>query len=254
MGIPFTKGVCIVNRKIYFPMKINFINNALSGLVRLFYPELCACCDTELKGTEKTLCLTCTLQLPRTAYHHIPENRSFQNFIGRVPITRATSFVYFSKQGMVQHLMHQFKYRGRKEIGHYLGQLFADELKKCNWLDTIDCIVPVPLHKTKKYQRGFNQACLFAEGIAAASGIPVMPGVIYRNKATESQTHKTRAARIENVREVFSLKQPEKIKGKHLLLVDDVLTTGATLESCALELLKAGQTRIAIATLALAID
>lgn len=235
-------------------MKITSISNALSGLVRLFYPELCACCDTELKGTEKTLCLACSLQLPRTAYHHITENRSYQNFIGRVPIIRATSFVYFSKEGMVQHLMHRFKYKGRKEIGYYLGQLFADELKKCNWLDTIDGIVPVPLHKTKNYRRGFNQACLFAEGISAVSGIPVLPRAVLRNKATESQTHKTRVERIENVRAVFSLKQPEKIKGKHLLLVDDVLTTGATLESCALELLKAERTRISIATLALAID
>ncbi len=248
------EGDCIANRKIYSPMKITSINSALSGLIRLFYPELCACCDSELKGTEKTLCLSCTLQLPRTAYHHITENRSFQNFIGRLPIIRATSFVYFSKQGMVQHLMHRFKYKGRKEIGYYLGQLFAEELKKCNWLDTIEAIVPVPLHKTKNHQRGFNQAGLFAEGISAVSGIPVLHHAVYRNRATESQTHKTRAERIENVHAVFSLKQKNKIRGKHLLLVDDVLTTGATLESCALALLKTEQTKISIATLALAID
>lgn len=235
-------------------MKSIHLPNALSGLVRLFYPELCTSCDRELSGTEEVLCLQCSLQLPRTVYHHITENKSYQNFIGRIPIIRSTSFVYFSKQGMMQHLMHRFKYKGRKEIGIYLGQLFAEELKKCDWLDTIEGIVPVPLHRAKAYKRGFNQAHVLAEGISAASGIPVLSKAIIRNKATETQTHKTRAERIENVREVFSLRQPGKVSGKHILLVDDVLTTGATLESCALELLKAPKTRISIATLAIAID
>ncbi len=235
-------------------MKYASLSYALSGLSRLFYPSLCACCDTELAGTEKVLCLGCTLQLPRTAYHHIMENRSFQNFMGRIPIIRATSFVYFSKQGMVQHLLHRFKYKGRKEIGNYLGRLLAEELKKSNWLDTIDYIIPVPLHRTKMYKRGFNQAQSFAEGIAAVSGIPVLTQAITRNRPTETQTRKTRAARIENVRNIFSLKQPDKVGNKHILLVDDILTTGATLESCALALQQATRVRISIATLALAID
>lgn len=235
-------------------MKYTSLFYALSGLGRLFYPSLCACCDTELSGTEKTLCLKCTLQLPRTAYHHIAENKSFQNFMGRVPIIRATSFVYFSKQGMIQHLLHRFKYKGRKEIGNYLGRLLADELKKSNWLDTIDYIIPVPLHRSKMYKRGYNQAQSFAEGIAAVSGIPVLAKAMIRNRPTETQTRKTRAERIENVRDVFSLKQPDRVRNKHILLVDDVLTTGATLESCALALQRAVPVQISIATLALAID
>lgn len=235
-------------------MKYTFIRQALNGLAHLFYPELCEGCNTELNVQEKVLCLHCSLLLPRTSFHHIQENKAFQNFIGRVPIEKATSFVFFTKEGLMQHLLHRFKYKGRKEIGTYLGMSLGEELKKCGWLNNIDIIIPVPLHARKEYSRGYNQARIFAEGIAAATGIAVWNTSLVRVKHTETQTRKTRAERVENVREVFNLKQPKKLKHKRVLLVDDVLTTGATLEACTIELLKAEGAQVSIATIALATD
>lgn len=235
-------------------MKRNIAGRLLYGLIHVFYPEVCEYCGCELGGDERVLCLQCTFQLPRTGYHHLPDNKSADIFSGRVPITRATSFVYFTKQGIMQHLLHRFKYRNRKETGKYMGVLLAEEMKKTGWLDTIDCIVPVPLYKSKAYRRGFNQACLFADGIAEVSGIPVLPQAVKRTRNTATQTRKTRAERMENVRDVFRVLQQEQLKNKHILLTDDVLTTGATLESCALELLKIEGVRISIATIAVATD
>jgi len=231
-----------------------WLKQGLWGLDRLFFPQCCESCSSELKGDEAILCLSCALALPRTAFHHIAENRAYQNFKGRAPIERATSFVYFTKQGMMQHLLHRLKYSNRPGIGVYLGSLMGEELKKTGWLDTIDAIVPVPLHWSKVRQRGYNQAGLFAEGIAKASGMPVWDRFLVRKQATATQTRKSRAERITNVQEAFRLKRPELLAGKHVLLVDDVLTTGATLEACALELKKAGEVLISVATLALAID
>jgi ComF family protein len=235
-------------------MKYTFIRQALHGLAHLFYPELCEGCNNELNVPEKVLCLHCALQLPRTSFHHIQENKTFQNFIGRVPIEKATSFVFFTKEGLMQHLLHRFKYKGRKEIGTYLGKSLGEELKKCGWLDNIDIIIPVPLYARKEYSRGYNQARLFAEGIAAVAGLTVWNADLVRLSNTATQTRKSRAERIDNVQGVFNLKQPERLKNKRILLVDDVLTTGATLEACAIELLKAEGVQVSIATIALATD
>ncbi|WP_118972279.1 ComF family protein [Taibaiella koreensis] len=232
----------------------HWVKKGLERLGVLFFPQLCACCNAELNSGEQVLCLSCVLQLPRTAFHHIPENRAFQNFTGRVPIERATSFVYFTKEGMMQHLLHQLKYRNRPDIGRYMGKLMVADLEKAGWLDTIDAIIPVPLHRSKLYQRGYNQATCFAEGIAAAADLPVYDKLLLRKQATATQTRKSRAERIANVQEAFLLKHPEQLAGKHVLLVDDVLTTGATLEACALALKKTSGIQISVATLALAID
>lgn len=171
---------------------------------------------------------------------------------GRIPIERATSFVYFTKQGIMQHLLHGLKYKNRQQTGTILGTLLAEELKNCGWLDTIDGIIPVPLHRRKALRRGYNQACRFAEGIANASGIPVWDKHIKRIRDTDSQTNKSRAERIENVAGVFEAVKPELLKHKHVLLTDDVLTTGATLESCARALLAIEGIKISIATIAVA--
>lgn len=232
----------------------SILKNTTEGLLHLFYPQLCASCNRPLSRDEKTLCLFCILKLPRTNFHVHRENKASAIFIGRLPIVHATSFVYFTKDGMVQDLLHSFKYEGKQELGRLFGMLLATELKECDWIKDIDAIVPVPLHKRKERQRGFNQAVLFADGIAKILNIPVLNDSVVRTKFTESQTTKNRIERIENVTDAFSVKDIKSMKEKHLLLVDDVLTTGATIESCALELLKVEGVKISIATIALARD
>jgi ComF family protein len=232
----------------------SLISQVTASLTHLFYPALCESCNNDLNGDEKVLCLHCALQLPFTAFHLKQENKTFQTFIGRVPIEKATSLVFFTKDGQIQHLLHRFKYKGRKEIGVQLGNLLGTELKKCGWSDNIDIIVPVPLHKAKQHWRGYNQAHIFAEGIAAATDLKVCSDVLERSKKTATQTRKSRAGRVENVRDVFKLRKPDQLKNKHILLVDDVITTGATLEACALSLLQIEGLKVSIATIALATE
>lgn len=235
-------------------MALQTLKSAATALSRLFYPHLCAGCHTELTGTEQVLCLHCLLALPLTGLHRHPHNKVYRNFIGRLPLERATAFTYFTKDGMMQHLLHQLKYKGRTGIGPYLGQLFATGLQADHWFEGIDLLAPVPLHRRKAQRRGFNQAALITRGMASASGLPVAEDVLIRVKDTGSQTRKSRPERLDNVDSVFVVKRPELVRGKHLLLVDDVLTTGATLEAAGLALLGAGAARLSLATLALAGD
>lgn len=233
---------------------ISILKNTTEGLLHLFYPRLCVSCNRSLNHDEKCLCLHCILKLPKTGFHNHTENKVSNVFIGRVPIERATSFVYFTKDGMVQDLLHAFKYEGKKDIGQLLGVLLASELKSTDWVNQINGIIAVPLHKKKQQQRGFNQAEVFAESLANELNIPHLKDCIVRTKFTTSQTTKSRLNRIENVSGIFSVTRKEALKNKHILLVDDVLTTGATLESCALELLKIEGVKVSIATIALASD
>jgi ComF family protein len=235
-------------------MIISTLKKATEGLLHLFYPQLCASCNRPLHRDENSLCLHCILKLPRTGFHNHNENKAANIFIGRVPIEHATSFVYFTKDGIVQDLLHTFKYKGKKDVGRLLGMLLASELKSTDWINQIDSIIAVPLHKRKERQRGFNQADIFAESIAKELSIPYLKNSVVRTKFTDSQTTKSRLERIENVSGIFSLVKKQDLKNKHILLVDDVLTTGATLESCALELLKTEGTKVSIATIALATD
>jgi ComF family protein len=235
-------------------MKNSFLQNSFRGLSDLFYPELCEACQRHLNKDETTLCLFCILKLPRTDFYAQPENKASQVFIGRLTIEHATSFVYFTKEGMVQELMHHFKYKGKKKIGKLFGNLLAAELSDVPWIKDIDVILPVPLHKTKEQLRGFNQAALFAAGLGGQLNIQVDTEKLIRTKFTDSQTTKSRQARLANVEDAFSIKDHEQLIGKHILLVDDVLTTGATLESCALKLLRVAGVKVSIATIALAKD
>lgn len=228
--------------------------NTFANLSQLFFPINCECCSNWLSENEEVLCLHCIAALPRTNYHHDLHNQSQQRFIGRVNIQFATSFLYFTKEGMMQHLMHRFKYRDRKNIGKHLGLLFGSELAAGNHLQNIDGIVPVPLHFSKKDRRGYNQSDLIAEGLKESINVPIFSDALIRTKNTESQTQKTRAERLKNVKDVFIAKEQHTLQGKHVLLVDDVITTGATLESAALTLLSIPGVSVSIATLGIAID
>ena len=223
------------------------------GLSHLIYPRLCEGCSKPLLAEEEVLCLNCNVyHLPRTAYHHIADNETAMRFAGRVQVEKATSFAYFTPDGLLQHLLHGLKYDNKKYIGTYLGKQLAYDLVQIDWQRGIDAIVPVPLHPDKEALRGYNQSQLLAEGMAEVWGIPMWNDVLKRVKNTETQTQKSREERIENMQGAFEAVATEKIQGKHLLLVDDVLTTGATLEACANALKTTPNVKISIATVGIA--
>jgi ComF family protein len=228
------------------------------GIVQLFFPRLCEGCCKPLLTAEEVLCIGCCLQLPETNYHHIADNETALRFAGRIPFVHATSFAYFTGDGLLQHLLHGLKYKGKKEIGHFLGRHFAQSMQQAIpsniTLDPVDVIIPVPLHKAKKAKRGYNQSLLIAEGIGDMLHIPVSDQLLERTRDTESQTHKSRAERVNNMAEAFRIAGKAQLTGKHILLCDDVLTTGATIEACALALMKAEGIKISIATIGIAVS
>jgi len=206
--------------------------NWIEDFLSLIFPRTCLCCGNSLWKNENTICHFCNHHLPRTHFHLDNENPLCEVFRGRVAIEHATAFLSFNKGGKVQHLIHQLKYKGRGDVGVYLGTLYGRQLSSVPFFQSIQMIVPVPLHKTKYKQRGYNQSERFASGLASSMHLPVNCHSLLRIKTTETQTKKSRFDRYRNVREVFTIKDPAPLLGKHLLLVDDVITTGATVESC----------------------
>ncbi|MFO7938546.1 MAG: ComF family protein [Bacteroidales bacterium] len=221
----------------------------LEGLLALIFPEACLVCGNKLVSQEKYLCTTCLTDIPRTRFHNDPENIIQQIFWGRVPLKYATSFFYFTKGSRYQKLMHSFKYSQKKEIGLVLGQLLGAELRQY-WEDLPDCIVPVPLHPKKMRKRGYNQSEWIALGLSRTLKVPVETGILIRTVANPTQTRKGRFDRWKNVASIFAIQQQRP--NSHILLVDDVITTGATLEACAQTLLSMEHTTVSVASLAYA--
>jgi ComF family protein len=203
-------------------------------------------------ANEHLICTDCLYNLPFTNFHLQPDNIVARQFWGKIELEAAYSLYYFTKGGKIQNLMHQFKYKGIKQIGNVLGNLAGEQLSKNNIFKTIDFIIPVPLHKKRMQQRGYNQSTCFAEGLAQKLNAKVVDNNLIRAIATETQTHKSRFARFENMQEVFMVKNPEKLMNKHVLLVDDIITTGSTLEACGIQLLKIEGLKLSIATIAYA--
>lgn len=224
----------------------------LSDFVALLYPNYCEACEQPLGKGEDTLCLFCQYELPQTHYHKEKDNPVEKLFWGRVEIQRAAGLYFFHGKTKVQRLLHKIKYRERKELAHKLGRMFGGFMKESEFANELHLIVPVPLHERKKRIRGYNQSDYFAMGLSESLGIEWSDKILRRNIFTETQTGKTRFERWGNVDEVFELRKPEKIQGRNILLVDDVITTGATLEACAHALLQAEQTKVSIATIAVA--
>ncbi len=224
----------------------------LDDFLSLFYPSLCAGCQTALVRGESVICLECLSDLPKTGYEKNPDNPVAQLFWGRAEIYLATSFCSFDKGGVMQHLMHQLKYKGSTEVGEKLGQLFGIVLNQAAPYREIELLVPVPLHPKREHKRGYNQSEVICKGMAETMGIQMNFTNLVRNHYSNTQTNKGRFERWENVKELFGVKNPEVFEGKHLLLIDDVVTTGSTLEACAQVLLKIPGTRVSIATLACA--
>lgn len=222
----------------------------LDDFLSLFYPTLCAGCQTALVRGEEVLCLECLADLPKTGFEKVRDNPVAQLFWGRAEISLATSFCSFDKGGVMQHLMHQLKYKGSSEVGEKLGQLLGIVLNKSAPYREIELLVPVPLHPKRQHKRGYNQSEVIGKGISQSMEIPLITGNLVRNRYSNTQTSKGRFERWENVKELFGVKHPELFEGKHLLLIDDVVTTGSTLEACAQVLLKIPGTRVSIATIA----
>ncbi|MCC9135681.1 ComF family protein [Pontibacter silvestris] len=224
-------------------------------MLSLLFPQVCYACDGALVRGEKFICTDCNIKLPYTDYHvhgATALNPLQQRFWGKVPVRFAFSYLHFRSKGRVQRLLFKLKYKGAQELGEFLGQHYGALLFDHQYASQFDLILPVPLHKLKLRKRGFNQSDSFAKGLAEAMQIPWRGNVLERTVNTSTQTRKNRLDRWQNVEQVFQVRQPDQVKGKRVLLVDDVLTTGATLEACAVALLKAGAAEISVATIAAA--
>ncbi|HCY40682.1 MAG TPA: amidophosphoribosyltransferase [Prolixibacteraceae bacterium] len=221
-------------------------------LTELLFPRLCVVCGDKLIEQEQWICLHCLHHIPRTNYHLEPENRVAQLFYGRVKVEFATSFFYFSKGSKYQSLLHNLKYKGMKELGAETGKHFAIDLMQSPDFSSVDVICPVPLHPSKEKKRGYNQSWWIASGIAQQMQKELSDNNLKRVTATETQTRKGRFERWQNVDGIFELTHPEAFSGKHILLVDDVVTTGSTIEACAQAIISRTDARVSIATLATA--
>jgi ComF family protein len=222
----------------------------LSDFVSLFFPRYCRGCEEALVKGEELICTKCLLELPRSYYHIETENPFYSKFKGRIPVSYVMTLFKFVKSSRVQHLLHSLKYQNQPELGNTLGRMYGYDLAGANYKNRFDLIIPVPLHASKKRRRGYNQSEEFGIGLAEVLEIACSDTFMKRVIKTETQTRKSRLNRWENVSEVFQVTKPEKIKGQRVLLVDDVVTTGATLEACGRVLLDAGCRELSIACIA----
>lgn len=225
------------------------IKEIKDSLLHLAFPHTCEGCGTDNLQPEHLLCLRCSSSLPSTNFHLHANNPIEKIFWGRIAVTCATAQYYFTKESLMQHLMHQFKYKGNKEVGIFLGKLMGWAMAESNRFSNVDVLIPLPLHKSKEHKRGYNQAAVLCEGISSVMNKPVRKDVVIKPEQTETQTKKRRIERWQNMEGKFLLVNETAIEGKTVLLVDDVITTGATLEACGSELLKAKNLQLNIATL-----
>ena len=231
-------------------MKISSITS--SPLFHLFYPHNCIGCGSDVIQNENFLCLECINNLPHTNFATHANNPVEKKFWGRIALTSAMSGFYFSKGSMVQNMIHEFKYRGNKKAGHYFGNMMGKNLLNSERFDDIDVIIPLPLFERKEKMRGFNQAEILCNGIAEIINKPVIKQNVVRKVFTETQTKKHRIERWKNVEGIFYVTDPQSLEGKNILLVDDVITTGATIDACGTEILKIKNVTLSVASLAFA--
>ena len=229
---------------------MKWLQRAGTGITSLFFPLICPGCGNDLQSSDDQICISCFHRLPVTEFHRHNSNPVEKIFWGRVPIQSACSYLYFTSQSIVQHLMHELKYNGNKEVGVFLGKQMGLSFAETDRFSSIDGIIPLPLHPKRQKQRGYNQAAAIAEGISQMLGIEVMEDVIIRNVETYTQTKKNRVERWENIDGKFKVVNQERLRGKKILLIDDVITTGATLEACSQSILAGSAGSVSIATLA----
>ena len=230
----------------------NRFKTPLFSLIRLFFPRRCAVCGGTLLEGEEGICLKCNMDMPRTNYHLRKENPVERMFWGKMPLERAISYFFYHKGSDFCHILHLLKYGGRKELGEVMGRFMAAELSASGFFRSVDVIVPVPLHPRKQKMRGYNQSECIARGISAITGIAVDAASVSRMKHTETQTRKSVYERWENVDGIFCLNRADSFAGRHVLIIDDVLTTGATTTACADAFKEVEGVRISVLTLAVA--
>ena len=221
--------------------------------ISLLFPRVCQSCGDHLVRNEMIICTSCLVAIPRTDFHSRRENELEKSFWGRCHIEKAAAFAYFQSGGIMQALIHRLKYDGITEVGMHLGSIYGTILRESGFTKDIDCIIPVPLHRSKERKRGFNQSLIIAQGISGSAGIEVADGQLTRIVRTDSQTSRSRYKRWENIMGVFRLKNPELLRNRNILLIDDVITTGSTIEGCVHELNSSEGVRVSVAALATAL-
>ncbi|WP_196891318.1 ComF family protein [Aureivirga marina] len=224
----------------------------VSPIIDLFYPQYCLGCFEEISDDNFNICLNCRTNLPVTNYSNVEENDLKKLFKGKIPLTHATSLYFFSKKGKIQNLIHVLKYKNKQKIGEFFGELLGEEILNSKYFSTIDYVIPIPLHQQKFKIRGYNQNTLFGKTLSKKIDAHYCEKNVKRIKNTESQTKKNTEERFKNTQNIFEIQNPEKYENKHILLIDDIITTGATIESCSKELLKVKNIKISIASIAFA--
>jgi len=227
------------------------MRSALKDFLTLFFFDQCRGCNGSLIKGEDVLCTKCLSELPRTNYHFHKTNPVTEKMLGRLQITNGFAFLKFSKKGIVQNLLHNLKYYNKPEIGEKLGIVFGNELINTGYSNQFDLIVPIPLHRTRQRHRGYNQSTMFANGLSKSMGIAFDEKAMERILASSTQTKKSKLERWENVKNIFRINKREQISQKRILLVDDIITTGSTLEACGQHLLKNGCSELSVACIAL---
>jgi ComF family protein len=222
----------------------------LNSFTHFIYPNFCEGCHNDVFESHQLLCATCLAELPETNFTSTPENTIEKKFYGRLPLATATAAYYFTKDSLMQHLMHQLKYKNQPEIGVYLGKLLGFQLQASNKYAYIDGIVPLPLNPKREFKRGYNQAALIAEGVAMVLNKPIIQDAIIRNVFTQTQTVNNRVHRLANIDGAFAINNAQAVVNKHILLVDDIITTGATLEACGTVILEQNCKALSIAAVA----
>ncbi|MBC7748903.1 MAG: ComF family protein [Methylotenera sp.] len=222
------------------------------NLLNLFFPKACAGCQSFLLNDEMVICTQCRHEIPLTNHHNIADNEIVQKFYGRIPLEYGSALFHFHKKGIVQEMMHKLKYKGQEEIGETIGSWYSEELQHLEQIKKIDFIIPVPLHKKRLRERGYNQVEGFGKTLSERLSIPYNDQLLYRKLYTKTQTKKDLLGRADVIAKVFDVEFKEAHHGKHFLLIDDVLTTGSTLEACSRAILKIPNSKISIVCMAMA--
>jgi ComF family protein len=222
------------------------------NIINLFFPPVCAGCHSFLISNENVICTICRHNIPLTNHHLNLENEAFKKFYGRIPVKHVSALLYFHKKGIVQELIHSLKYRGHQEIGTVLGDWYAEDLKVLELIKTVDVIVPVPIHKKRFRERGYNQVTNFGLSLSKNLEIPYQDSILRRNIYSKTQSKKNFLGRTEGIDTIFDVSFTEKDHNKHFLLIDDVITTGSTLDACSHAILKIPGAKISIVCMAMA--